>query len=120
MKQINAVLVSCLILGGCGAYRQNGGVIVDRSGVEPAQYEHDLKECRAYAFEVPVGEKAATGAAVGAAVGGALGAVSGHRVLRSAGVGAVAGGAHEAIDATVEQERVIKNCMRGRGYPVLN
>lgn len=120
MKQLATTILCAALLAGCAPYRDNGGVIVDRQGVDPARYDADLRECKSYALEVKPGEKVATGAAVGAAVGGAIGVITGHHPGRNAGVGAVAGGTHGAIASDEEQRRVIRNCMRNRGYQVLN
>jgi hypothetical protein len=39
---------------------------------------------------------------------------------RGAGVGAVTGGVRGTQDGIREQEKVVKQCLRGRGYRVLN
>lgn len=96
--------------------------IVDMQGVNSAQYNRDLAECRSYADEVEAGREVAQGAAAGAVVGGAIGAIAGDSdtAQRGAGVGAVAGAARGARNADNEREQVIRNCLRGRGYRVLN
>ena len=100
----------------------SSGVIVDTKGVDMSAFEDDLEECELIAEQVPVGERAATGAAVGAVLGGVIGGVIGDSdtAQRGAGVGAVSGGARGAQDGLNEEDRVIKNCMQGRGYRVLN
>jgi hypothetical protein len=40
--------------------------------------------------------------------------------VRSAGVGAVGGGVQGAASGMRERDQVIHNCLRGRGYRVLN
>ncbi len=98
--------------------------IVDMKGVNRAQYDQDLTECRQYQDEVAVGQKAIGGAAAGAAVGAAIGVIwdghDGHNVGRDAGTGAVLGGAGGAAAGANEKDQVLKNCLRGRGYRVLN
>ena len=96
--------------------------IVDLKGVDPAQYRRDLADCQTYADQVPVARKGATRAAVGAVVGGAVGAVVGNSrtVERAAGAGAVIGGAKGTGRGLNERERVVRNCLRNRGYAVLN
>ena len=98
--------------------------IVDMKGVNRAQYDQDLSECRQYQSEVAVGQKAAGGAVAGAAVGAAIGVIwdghDGHTVARDAGTGAVLGGAGGAGSGVREKDEVVKNCLRGRGYRVLN
>ena len=72
--------------------------------------------------EVSTGRDAAEGAAGGAIIGGILGAIFGDSGTagRMAGGGAVIGAAGKAGDAEQEKSQGVKNCMRGRGYRVLN
>jgi hypothetical protein len=73
--------------------------IVDMKGVNEAFYVKDLAECQEYAKEAPgMGSTAAKGAGAGAVVGGAGGAYKGNE----------------------SQEAVVKKCLVGRGYKVLN
>lgn len=114
-----------LLTAGCSSSQRlpgQTGVIVDTQGVDMSGYESDLQDCQAYANEVPVGEKVATGAVVGAAVGGVFGAVIGdsRTAERVAGAGAVSGGVKGAGKGLSERDQVIKRCMQGRGYRVLN
>lgn len=97
-------------------------IIIDRKGVNMAGYEADLAECRVYSSEVASGEKAVKGAASGAVVGGAVGAIigGGSDAARGAGVGAITGGARGISQGEQDKLRVVKNCLRGRGYRVLN
>ncbi len=118
--RVLAISVLCLaLLGGCTTTDE---IIIDRKGVNMAQYEKDLAECRGYSSEVKTTEKAARGAASGAVIGGAIGAVTGdsERAAEGAGVGAITGGARGVSDGERDQVRVVKNCLRGRGYRVLN
>lgn len=97
-------------------------VIVDKQGIDMAQYEQDLAECSQYAEEVDTGSEVAKGAVGGAVIGGAVGAILGGR--RSAeklgGVAVVTGAAGGGSSASREKSQVIKNCLRGRGYKILN
>lgn len=97
--------------------------IIDRKGVDLSRYYADKAECEVYANEVRTGEKVARGAIGGAVVGGAIGAIvnrGGNSAERGAGVGAVTGGVRGAQEGVRETERVVKQCLRGRGYKVLN
>jgi hypothetical protein len=67
-----------------------------------------------------MGSSAAKGAGVGIVVGGLLGLVSGNNALQSAGTGAVIAGAGSAYAGNESQEAVVKKCLVGRGYKVLN
>jgi outer membrane lipoprotein SlyB len=119
---LSCCTLALLTLSGCAGSVNKP--IVDMKGVNPYQYEQDLAECSGYGDEVAVGQKAVTGAAAGAAVGVALGAIwdgyRGSSPARGAGTGAVLGGAGGATKGVTEQSRVVKNCLRGRGYAVLN
>lgn len=114
------LIVMAALCGCAGA----GKPIVDMKGVNSYQYEQDLEECSTYADEVALGQKTAEGAVAGAVVGAAVGAIwDGHRgnsVERSAATGAVLGGAGGAGSGVSERRSVVKNCLRGRGYRVLN
>jgi outer membrane lipoprotein SlyB len=101
--------------------------IVDMKGVDEAKYESDLDECRAYADQVSVGRSAAGGGlfggAAGAAVGAAVGAVTG-RPGTGAAIGAAGGGTSGLIgggaSGSNKKDKVVRNCLRGRGYSVLD
>jgi outer membrane lipoprotein SlyB len=117
------VLFLAVALSACASTRhRSGDVIVDTKGVDMVAYERDLYEYRSYAEQVDVGEEAARGAVTGAVVGGAVGAVvnGSDGAERGAGVGAIGGGVRGAREASRERELVVKNCLRGRGYKVLN
>lgn len=96
--------------------------IVDTKGINMADYYRDLEECQVYADEVQIAQKAASSAAAGAVVGGVIGAVVGNSdtAARGAGIGAVGGGARGVGEGVRERDRVIKRCLSGRGYRVLN
>lgn len=123
MRALITVFTLAVGLSACTTARDPtpGGIIVDTRGVNMAQYEADLEECGNYADEVRTGEKVAGGAAGGAIVWGAVGAIWGRgNAAESAASGAVVGGAHGVHASIRERQRVVKNCMRYRGYRVLN
>lgn len=98
--------------------------IVDMKGVNEARYEKDLAECQNYAKRASgMGGTAAKGAGAGAIVGGLLGLVTGGNateIAQVAGAGAVIGGAGGAYQGNESQEAIVKKCLVGRGYKVLN
>ncbi|MBL4820624.1 MAG: glycine zipper family protein [Gammaproteobacteria bacterium] len=120
MARISLILIPLIFLIGCAA--TDDRPIVDMQGVNIAQYNIDLSECRAYADEVEAGRKIARGTIGGAVVGGVVGAVIGDSDIaqRTAGAGAVLGASEGAGSAIHERRRVVHNCLRGRGYRVLN
>lgn len=120
---MNARLVALLavafaLLGGCAS----DNVIVDTKGSDMTRYEQDRRECEAYADQVSTGKQAAKSAGFGAAIGAAIAALFGdsRAVVRGAGTGGVLGGAQGAVKGEGEKEQVLRNCLSGRGYRVLN
>ena len=111
-------LLGIILNAGCAAHSSKP--IIDPEGVDMQQYEADVASCEEIATQVE--QKAGEGAARGALVGGLIGAVLGdsETVVRSAGVGAVAGGASGAATTEKEESEVVKNCLRNRGYKILN
>jgi outer membrane lipoprotein SlyB len=107
-----------LLLSACAGNKP----IVDTKNVDMARYNQDLGECEAYAGQVSTGKSAGRGAAGGAVLGGVLGAIFGDSatVARSAGAGGVIGGARGAVSGEQEKDQVVRNCLRGRGYSVLD
>ena len=118
------VLVVGLWMTGCASNRTFvDEPIIDRKGVDMSRYYADKAECEVYASEVRTGEKVARGAVRGAVVGGAIGAIinrGSNSAERGAGVGAVSGGVRGAKEGIRGTEKVVKQCLRGRGYKVLN
>ncbi|HVM86274.1 MAG TPA: hypothetical protein VMW18_20435 [Candidatus Binatia bacterium] len=120
-----AMGLSAAALTGCTATSQP---IVDTHGVDAAQYSKDDSECQQYANNANVAGDAAVGAVGGAAGGAALGAITGALTGGGAGTGAAIGAATGGVlglgggaYSGVEQKREIyRNCMKGRGYSVLN
>jgi hypothetical protein len=117
-------LCSFVVIAALGCAGANVRPLVDMKGVNDAAYEKDLQECQAYAKEQSgMGETAAKGAGAGAVVGGLLGLVTGGNttgIVQAAGAGAVIGAAGGALTGNQGQEAVVKRCLSGRGYKVLN
>ena len=121
-KSLPFIVVVVLAVSGCKSHGPGGNVIVDMKGVNPAQYQADLNECQAYAQQVDTGGNVGGNAAGGAVVGGAIGAIFGgpEGAARGAGAGAVTGGARGVEQTAGERHQVVANCLRRRGYSVLN
>jgi outer membrane lipoprotein SlyB len=119
MRHLGAVVVTLLAVVGCTTTDE---IIIDEKGVNMSAYQKDLAECQTYAKSVKTGEKTAKGAASGAVVGGLIGAITGGSsgAAQGAGVGAVGGGARGAIEGEETEVQVVKRCLGGRGYRVLN
>lgn len=114
----SVILVSMLVSAGCASHRSD--VIIDPAGVDMGRYQEDLAECQQIAQQVH--QKTLGGAVGGAVVGGAVGGIVGgtESAEKGAGVGAVVGVARGAAATRREKQVVIKNCLRNRGYKVLN
>jgi hypothetical protein len=112
-------IIALLALAACTTTDE---IIIDEKGVNMGAYQTDLAECQQYAGGVQTEAKAAKGAASGAVVGGLVGAITGggSGAAKGAGVGAVGGGARGINEGEQSEVQVVKNCLRGRGYKVLN
>ncbi len=119
---IRSIFLVLVAISGCAQQPFAQGPIVDMRGVDAVQYRVDLDECDRYAEQVSVGQKVGAGAVAGAVIGGAVGAAVGNseRAKELAGAGAVLGGARGGADAYRERKVVVRNCLRNRGYAVLN
>lgn len=117
--KIAVPLLVAVSLAGC-AWRP---VVDPKTSAHPENYDTDLAECRQLAQQgAHPGGSAAGGALVGAGVGAALAVATGNKGLagQAAGGGAVLGGAKGAGAGANEQRTIVRNCMKGRGYAVLN
>ena len=119
MKYTTTVFLVLFALTACTTTDE---IIIDQKGVNMTAYQQDLAECQSYSGSVNTGGKAATGAASGAVVGGLIGAITGGTsgAAKGAGIGAVGGGAKGVGQGVETEVQVVKNCLRGRGYRVLN
>ncbi len=113
-KNLAGLIPMVLLIAACAT-----GPIIDTHNVDMVQYERDLAQCEEIAEQVEAGTVTAKSAAFGAGVGAAHGAIWGD-VGRSSASGAVTGGAGGMLKADNEKARVTKNCLRHRGYVVLN
>lgn len=122
--RISTILVISLAVGvtGCAGTGANYRPLIDSQGVDLSRYETDLAACQAYAQQTHgAAENAALGAAAGAAMGAIIAAAAGSRYSKTRGarVGAVTGAASGAASGETDQRNVIRRCLSGRGYKVL-
>lgn len=118
------IILIALFMSACASYRP---IVDSRSIINQQEYETDLAECQAYASQVDPGTNAAVGAVGGAAVGAVLGAIVGAFFGcpgETAGFGAAlfgaSGGMQGAGQSMAVQRDIIRRCLIGRGYQVLN
>ena len=122
IMKIGTLLLSAIILTGCVSTTSDtifsgSKPIIDKKGVDLNAYEVDLKECTEYANDISVGRSVLKGSAAGAAIGGVEVLTDEDDAIE---VGAISGGAKSGIKSVRQKERVVKKCLRGRGYKVLN
>ena len=119
--KILSVIAFCLLLTACASKP-----IIDTKGVDLVLYQEDLQDCAEIAEQVDTKSQVAKSAGAGAAVGAAFGVVTSvitgdaSAIGYSAAYGGVGGGSAGAFEADDEKAMVIKNCLRNRGYSVLN
>lgn len=96
------------------------GLIIDPDGVPPEKYQQHVTDCLRF-------RKQAEGSLVGDAIAGAIlgsaaASIAGDEYSRtkSAQLGAVASMAEGADESDAMQEKVLRNCLAGRGLRVLN
>ena len=126
MKNVLTALL-LITLSGCVANSsssifESSKPVIDTKGVNMSQYEIDLEECSTFSEDISTGKSIVKGAATGAAVGAVIEAITDDvRSRRDAiEVGAVSGGAQAGVRAVREKQQILKRCLRGRGYKVLN
>lgn len=110
----------CLAIALIGACAGRANPVIDPAGVDMGRYQQDLGECEQIAQQVE--QKAGERALGGALVVGLIGSVVGdsNTAKKAAGAGLIAGGARGAGETRRERAKVVKNCLRNRGYAVLN
>jgi outer membrane lipoprotein SlyB len=120
------LLAIALGLSACGGGGADYRPVVDMSGHTEAAYDRDLAACQRTARTARNNTNVAEDAGIGAAGGGAIGAVAGAmggNPLLGAGAGALAGlvggGGYEETKTENREERIVKNCVRARGYAIL-
>lgn len=123
MKTIAIILISSAMLSGCATAPQAASkpiLIVDMQGVDKAAYNKDAMTCWLYANDVQdnTGNAALAGGLFGAVLGGMAGNHKTAAVLGLAGAGQ--GAAQANGEYKQEFKMVLRNCLAGRGYRVLN
>jgi outer membrane lipoprotein SlyB len=119
---ISVVLFTSGCANGFGGYGAPKQIIIDTQGVNMDESYEDLADCESYAGQIDVAGETTESVVEGAVLGGVIGAVLGNHETaeRSAGAGAILGGVKGNKRARYEQERIVRRCLSGRGYRVLN
>ena len=119
MKKLLITVAAAVALAGCATRGADFSPIVDSKDRDAAAIATNTYECQEYArTQAGAGGGAVVGAIVGALFMAAL-APHGNRNdwARS---GAIVGGAGGAVGANDSQEAIIRKCLQGRGFSVLN
>ena len=88
-------------------------------GFDYARYSADNEECNKLSAQRPVGDAAVGGLLAGALLGALVGAAY-HDTGYGATAGAALGTASGAAQGVATQQQIVRECMRGRGYRVLD
>ena len=120
------IVTSISVLASGKVFQYNKDPVVDVPPGEEEKYAKDLEDCNALASEASGNQAAGvkTGRRVGVIAGAAGGALSGEGAVRGAAVGGAVGGltgrtagaAQDADDAGF----VLRKCLDGRGWTVLD
>ena len=123
MKKTCSVLLAIIFLASCASFQP----MVDMRGKSQYQYNYDLRDCQEYANQVSPATTGLVGAGVGAGVGAVLGGIvgaffgcPGETAAFGAAIGGASGGMRGVGSGAVSQQNIIRKCMEGRGWNVLN
>ena len=124
MKKFFLYLNLCFVIG-CvqtDLSDRNDVAIIDTRGVDESVFKKDYSECSDFAKNIDLTERTLKQGAVAGATGAAVGAIIGgeEAAKKIGGSAAVLNAVEANLDGRNEQAKIIKNCLRGRGYKVLN
>ena len=124
MKKLFLYVNLCFVIG-CAQTDlsdRNDIAIIDTRGVDESVFKKDYSECSNFAKNIDLTERTLKQGAVAGATGAAVGAIiGGEEAAKKIGVSAAVLNAVEGnLDGRNKQAKIIKNCLRGRGYKVLN
>ena len=124
MKKLCLYVNLCFVIG-CAQTDlsdRNDIAIIDTRGVDESVFKKDYSECSDFAKNIDLTERTLKQGAVAGATGAAVGAIIGgeEAAKKIGGSAAVLNAVEANLDGRNEQAKIIKNCLRGRGYKVLN
>lgn len=121
-----SIFAAALLCAGCATQQSDGSwsahrVLVDTGAptYSERQYIIDSEECSRFTAQRPVGDAAVGGLVTGALLGALVGAAY-HDTGYGATAGAALGTASGAAQGVATQQKIVRECMRGRGYRVLD
>ena len=124
MKKLFLYANLCFVIG-CAQTDlsdRNDIAVIDTRGVDESVFKKDYSECSDFAKNIDLTERTLKQGAVAGATGAAVGAIIGgeEAAKKIGGSAAVLNAVEANLDGRNEQAKIIKNCLRGRGYKVLN
>ena len=124
MKKFFLYLNLCFVIG-CAQTDlsdRNDIAIIDTRGVDESVFKKDYSECSDFAKNIDLTKRTLKQGAVAGATGAAVGAIIGgeEAAKKIGGSAAVLNAVEANLAGRNEQAKIIKNCLRGRGYKVLN
>ena len=124
MKKLFLYANLCFVIG-CAQNDlsdRNDIAIIDTRGVDESVFKKDYSDCSDFAKNIDLTERTLKQGAVAGATGAAVGAIIGgeEAAKKIGGSAAVLNAVEANLDGRNEQAKIIKNCLRGRGYKVLN
>lgn len=124
MKKLFLYVNLCFVIGCAQTHLSDRSdiAIIDTRGVDESVFKKDYSECSDFAKNIDLTERTLKQGAVAGATGAAVGAIIGgeEAAKKIGGSAAVLNAVEANLDGRNEQAKIIKNCLRGRGYKVLN
>ena len=122
---LSSSILCCGLLASCSMGlldKSADQIIVDTKGLDLNEYERDLSQCDALAQQINISKRTRDRAIGGVVVGSVVGAIlsDSDSAKKIGGTAGVVGGVKGNVQARKEQQKVIKRCLQGRGYKVLN
>ena len=123
---LGLVVASISVFANGKVFQYNKDPVVDVPAGEEEKYAKDLEDCNALAKEASGNQAAGvkTGRRVGLIAGAAGGALSGEGAVKGAAVGGAAGGLTGRTAGAAQDSNdagfVLRKCLDGRGWTVLD
>lgn len=119
MKNVGKSWIAPILLCGCTSTVAHH---VDMTGVDPARYESDLRDCQTYAAKTKnVGGQSAEAGVTGGVLGAAINVAAG---AGSIGVAATSGAISSGILTSAREENLqnqqVRSCLDRLGYNLLD
>lgn len=120
-------LAICALLAGCATTHYGAMVDPYAPGYDHARYLQDKAQCIEIANQRPASDAAADGALDGLIIGTLFGAIvgssygeTGSGAAYGAAFGTASGAASGAANGAQVYAHIVRECLRGRGYHVLD